>query len=78
VNKFGQTILFALVAAAALTVGLFLNPWTRQAAEPPPAAARHVDAGCAARPVGRAQRIDQWKGRVLVINFWATWCPPCP
>ena len=26
---------------------------------------------------GQAQRIDQWKGRVLVINFWATWCPPC-
>jgi thiol-disulfide isomerase/thioredoxin len=26
---------------------------------------------------GQVQRIDQWRGRVLVVNFWATWCVPC-
>jgi thiol-disulfide isomerase/thioredoxin len=26
---------------------------------------------------GRTQYMSQWQGRVLVLNFWAPWCPPC-
>jgi peroxiredoxin len=26
---------------------------------------------------GNTQRMDQWRGKVLVVNYWATWCFPC-
>lgn len=28
-------------------------------------------------PDGVSQDLSQYKGKVIVLNFWATWCPPC-
>ena len=26
---------------------------------------------------GRTVRVSDYRGQVVLLNFWATWCPPC-
>jgi len=28
-------------------------------------------------PAGVRHGIAEWDGKLLIMNFWATWCPPC-
>jgi thiol-disulfide isomerase/thioredoxin len=30
-----------------------------------------------ARPQGGELRLSDYRGKPLLLNFWATWCPPC-
>jgi thiol-disulfide isomerase/thioredoxin len=69
--------LLILVAAAALGAGAWFA-WTTldtpQVVGRPASALLGVSLPDAE---GKEQPLAQWKGKVLVVNFWATWCAPC-
>jgi len=76
VNKRVRAGLFLLVAGLAGAAGYYLNrgSHTSPAAD---VAVQNLLLAALPDPSGRSQPLTQWRGKVLVVNFWATWCAPC-
>ncbi len=78
-RRFALWAAFALVGLFALAGGLYYG---HQALLPDRERAGGADAAplwALALPDlrGTNQALEQWKGKVLIVNFWATWCAPC-
>jgi thiol-disulfide isomerase/thioredoxin len=71
---------FAAVGLAAAAAGFGLNLWRSGGLardEGNPAAVRALLTVKLTDLNGEGQTLESWRGRVLVVNFWATWCAPC-
>lgn len=77
-------LLYAVLALAAFGAGVWISN-SRQSAAPVPAASGPTPAAIADAVWALSlpdlqntqQRLSQWRGQVLIVNFWATWCAPC-
>ncbi len=73
-----------IVVILALGAGVYIgivSQGVRSERAPGPALSREVLAHFISLRLndadGKPQSFSQWQGKTLVINFWATWCPPC-
>jgi len=88
----GRIIASAVVVGLIASIGYYMFfPGSRTAKESKlalPTAGAHPESGTASPEAappdyqiptidGRTIRLSDYRGKVLVMDFWATWCPPC-
>lgn len=81
-----RTILILVLACLAAFGGWWLQDRWMNQQPPQPTAPADVKTLAIGDPIGayalpdldgRTTMLAKWRGEVLLLNFWATWCQPC-
>ena len=72
-----QWIAISGMSVLALLAGIFSSPWISHSGLASDPAVKAFLAHEWQSPDGKLLDTQQWPNKVLVINFWGSWCPPC-
>jgi len=72
-----QWISIAGISLVALLAGVVTSQWIYKTGLASDPAIKAFFANPWQTPDGKLVDTEEWRGKVLVVNFWASWCPPC-
>ncbi|MES2535121.1 MAG: TlpA disulfide reductase family protein [Pseudomonadota bacterium] len=68
---------FAAIAVIFAGIGIYFGIQRLEPEAPHNAAVANFYSQSMPDAQGTMRALSQWKGKTLVVNFWATWCAPC-
>ncbi len=76
-------LVYSAVALISMAAGVFTAQWLEGSENTQGQVARQVGVP-EIRPdfslsslEGGKRSLSEWDGKIILLNFWATWCPPC-
>lgn len=69
-----KTVLIIIVTLLALVGGMMAKEFLSTTEQISPTPLSDFNLPDVSR---KLHSISEWQGKILIINFWATWCPPC-